>query len=343
LAAPAEALTTLLGGTDAWAGWVDLASSRHVPLASGGRWLGGVICPADDSGAAGQDAMAPALALSLGLVQRRNVADAMSEELAGASQLLAETREALAEAKTLAALGDLAAGAGHELNTPLAVVSGRAQLMRDKAEMPEDRRTWQTIVDQAQRISDIITGLMDFASPPAPKIGPVSAGKLLSESANAFSSSEHPQAAARGVDIQVEDGVPLILADGGQVKAVLLELLANAASAVGADGLIVLSASADDSRRHVLLKVRDNGSGMDAATLARAFTPFYSAQKAGRRRGLGLPKAKRYVENNGGRMWIDSEPGKGTVVSIQLPADQREVLEGEVDHGKPQDDPSTGS
>jgi signal transduction histidine kinase/HD-like signal output (HDOD) protein len=343
LAAPAEALTTLLGGTDAWAGWVDLASSRHVPLASGGRWLGGVICPADDSGAAGQDAMAPALALSLGLVQRRNVADAMSEELAGASQLLAETREALAEAKTLAALGDLAAGAGHELNTPLAVVSGRAQLMRDKAEMPEDRRTWQTIVDQAQRISDIITGLMDFASPPAPKIGPVSAGKLLSESANAFSSSEHPQAAARGVDIQVEDGVPRIQADGGQVKAVLLELLANAASAVGADGLIVLSASADDSRRHVLLKVRDNGSGMDAATLARAFTPFYSAQKAGRRRGLGLPKAKRYVENNGGRMWIDSEPGKGTVVSIQLPADQREVLEGEVNHGKPQDDQSTGS
>ena len=343
LAAPAEALTTLLGGTDAWAGWVDLASSRHVPLASGGRWLGGVICPPDDAAAAAQDAMAPALALSLGLVQRRDVAEAMSEELAGASQLLAETREALAEAKTLAALGDLAAGAGHELNTPLAVVSGRAQFMRDKAETPEDRRTWQTIVDQAQRISDIITGLMDFASPPAPKIGPVSAEKLLSESANAFSSSEHPQAAARGVDIQVEDGVPLIQADGGQVKAVLLELLANAASAVGAEGLIVLSASADDSRRHVLLKVRDNGSGMDAATLARAFTPFYSAQKAGRRRGLGLPKAKRYVENNGGRMWIDSEPGKGTVVSIQLPADQREALEDEVSHGKPQDDPSTGS
>ena len=344
LAPPAEALTTLLGGTDAWAGWMDLASARHVPLASGGRWLGGVICPTGDtSDAAWQDAMAAALALALGLVQRRNIADAMSEELASASQLLAQTREALAEARTLAALGDLAAGAGHELNTPLAVVSGRAQIMRDKAETPEDRRTWQTIADQAQRISDIITGLMDFAIPPAPNVGPVSAEELLSESANAFSSSEHPQAAGCGVDIQVEDGVPRILADGGQVKAVLLELLANAASAVGAEGLIVLSASADDARRHVLLTVRDNGSGMDAATLARAFTPFYSAQKAGRRRGLGLPKAKRYVENNGGRMWIDSEPGKGTVVSIQLPAAQREALEGEINHGKPQDSPSTGS
>jgi signal transduction histidine kinase/HD-like signal output (HDOD) protein len=343
LARPDEALTMLLGGTDAWAGWVDLAGARHVTLASGGRWLGGVICPAEDPAAPGQDAMAGALAFALGLVQRRSAADAMSEELAGGSQLLAQTSEALAEARTLAALGDLAAGAGHEINTPLAVVSGRAQIMRDKAQTPEDRRTWQTIADQAQRISDIITGLMEFASPPAPNAEPVSAGKLLSESANAFSSSDHPQAAGCGVDIQVEDDVPRILADGGQVKAVLAELLANAASAVGAAGLIVLSASADDARRHVLLKVRDNGSGMDAATLARAFTPFYSAQKAGRRRGLGLPKAKRYVENNGGRMWIDSEPGKGTVVSIQLPAAQREALEGEANHGKPQDSPSTGS
>jgi len=342
LADPAEALTRLLGGADALAGWVDLASSRHVPLAGGGRWLGGVICPADEAVAAAQDAMTPAIALTLGLVQRRNAADAMSEELAGAGQLLAETRDALAEAKTLAALGDLAAGAGHELNTPLAVVSGRAQVMRDKAQTPEDRRTWQTIADQAQRISDIITGLMDFASPPAPKIVPFSAGKLLSESANAFSSSEHPQAAACRVDIQVEDGVPRVLADGGQVKAVLLELLANAASAVASQGLIALSASADDSRRHVLLKVRDNGAGMDAAVLARAFTPFYSAQKAGRRRGLGLPKAKRCVENNGGRMWIDSEPGKGTVVTIQLPAARQEALEGEANHGKPQDGPSAG-
>ena len=341
-ASPAEALTRLLGGTDTWADWVDLASSRHVPLAGGGQWLGGVICPADNAGAPAQDAMAPALALTLGLVQRCNAADAISQELAGASQLLAGTREALAEAKTLAALGDLAAGAGHELNTPLAVVSGRAQLMREKAATPEDRRTWQTIADQAQRISDIITGLMAFASPPAPKIKPVSAGKLLSEAANAFSSAEHPQAAAYRVDIQIEDGVPRIQADGGQVKAVLLELLANAAAAVGAEGLIVLSASADAGRRYVLLKVRDNGSGMDAATLARAFTPFFSAQKAGRRHGLGLPKAKRFVENNGGRMWIDSEPGKGTVVSIQLPAAPIEALEGEGNHGKPQDGPSTG-
>ena len=66
-------------------------------------------------------------------------------------------------------------------------------------------------------------------------------------------------------------------------------------------------------------RVRDTGPGMDARTLDSAFTPFFSAQRAGRRRGLGLPRAKRYVENNGGRIWIRTRPGEGTTVYVQLP------------------------
>jgi signal transduction histidine kinase len=69
----------------------------------------------------------------------------------------------------------------------------------------------------------------------------------------------------------------------------------------------------------VILTVGDDGAGMDEATAARACTPFFSAQSAGRRRGLGLPKAKRYVENNGGKMWINSQVGRGTTVWIRLP------------------------
>jgi len=337
---PAEALGKLLGNLDAWDGWVDLTAGRHVSLTSGGRWLGGAICPgepADDS----LRAMAQVMGLTLGLVQQRSSADVMSEELAGASQLLADTREALAETKTLAAVGELAAGAGHELNTPLAVVSGRAQIMRQQASSPEERSTWQTIADQAQRISDIITDMMDFANPPEPRIAPFEAAEMLSEAANSFSSSDHPQAKSCRVDIQGENDVPSALADKAQVKAVLSELIANAAASPA--GRAVLSASADESRRHVLIRVRDDGPGMDRETLARAYAPFFSVHEAGRRRGLGLAKAKRYVENNGGRIWIDSEPGKGTVVSVQLPAAEKEALEGDADHGNQQDGPSTGS
>jgi len=338
--APTETMSRLLGNLDAWDQWADIAAAQHIGLACQGHWLGGVICPSEAAGAS-RRVLAGALGLTLALVQQRNRAEAMSEELAGASQLLADTREALAEARTLAAMGELATGAGHELNTPLAVVSGRAQIMRQRATSPEERNTWQTIADQAQRISDIITDLMDFAKPAEPRIGPFEVAEVLAEATNSFSSSDHPQAKSCRVDIQTENDLPAARADREQVRMALSELIANAAASPAR--LIVLSASADAGRRHVLVKVQDDGPGMDNETLARAYTPFFSAHKAGRRRGLGLPKAKRYVENNGGSISIDSEPGKGTVVSIRLPAIEKEAPESDANHDNQQDSPDTGS
>jgi len=340
--APHDVLRGLLGSVEGWAGWMDLDNTRHVPLICGGRWLGGVIAPAGLDDAARHDAVAPSLALVLGLVQQRSCAEAVSEELAGASRLLADARQELAEASVFAAVGDLAAGAGHELNTPLAVVSGRAQLMRDKARDPEQRRTWQTIAEQAQRISDIITDLMDFARPAVPEPQVLDARSVLDEAARAFSSSHHPQAESCKVDIEVDGDVPRLSADAGQLQAVLAALLENAAGAVGDGGRIAMSAASDAGRRCVLLRVQDDGPGMNGDTLRRVWTPFYSAQKAGRRRGLGLAKAKRYTENNGGKIWIDSEPGRGTIVSVQLPAAAANAREDEAEHGDPQDGASTG-
>ncbi len=70
----------------------------------------------------------------------------------------------------------------------------------------------------------------------------------------------------------------------------------------------------------MLLTVRDPGPGMSEQTLANAWTPFFSHQQAGRRRGMGLPLAKRLVENNGGSIWIRSDSGAGTNVYVRLPA-----------------------
>ena len=69
----------------------------------------------------------------------------------------------------------------------------------------------------------------------------------------------------------------------------------------------------------VVIRVTDNGPGMDAETLAAAFTPFYSNRPAGRGRGMGLARAKRIVQANGGEIWIDSQPNQGTTVSVALP------------------------
>ena len=328
----AEAALGLLGDLGGLSEWMDLSSCAHYPLLCQGRWVGGVFCPsAGEEVREVRQALADALGLALAVVQGRSRAVALSEQFAGASQLLARTQEALAETRTLAAAVEMAAGAAHEINNPLAVISGRAQLMRERARNEESRKTWQLIVDEAQRISDIITDLMEFASPPAAHPEAVEAAELLHGAAAAFSSSDHPQARAARVDIHIEQGTPAVWTDAAQIRRVLVELMNNAANAAKGAARIRLAAQADETHGAVVLSVADDGPGMDEQTLARVYAPLFSRQEAGRRRGMGLPRAKRCVESNGGRMWIHTRAGEGTTVYVQLPAGAKGKGEGRVD------------
>jgi len=179
------------------------------------------------------------------------------------------------------------------------------------------------IADQAQRISDIITELMDFARPPEPQVEVFDPDELLREVAEEFSSAEPAQAEPVRVDINVGEDAPPVRADRRQIRQVLLELMTNAANARHSGLEIRLGCGYDEIGEAILLTVEDNGPGMSEKTMARAFTPFFSSQQAGRRPGLGLPRAKRYVENSGGRIWIQSRLGEGTTVFVRLlPADR---------------------
>ena len=316
-----QGLSLFLREGDDLGEWADLSSYIHQPLRCAGQWVGGLLHPSlrgpEACDEAAWQAILSFLAMATSLVQERSHAMSLSEQLASASRVLAETHEALAEAKTLSAVGEMAAGAAHELNNPLAVISGRAQLMRDRVSAPEDRKLWQNIADQAQRISDIISELMEFASPAAPVPVALDVAAVLEFAKNEFVSSEHPQAKTALVDIEIEDTAPKAWADAAQVRAVIGELIRNAAT-MGAKR-ICLSGRADEMNRSVLLAVEDDGPGMDEQTMARAFTPFFSNQRAGRRRGMGLARAKRFVEINGGRIRVRSRVGMGTKVFVLLP------------------------
>jgi len=319
-----QAVSALLADPRELDPWLDVSNHTHQPLVCAARIVGGVLYPSASTlpNAAPpemREAICGAVALALAIVHGRQLATLLGEQLATASTVLAETHLALAEARTLAAIGELAAGAAHEMNNPLAVISGRAQLMRDKAAGENERKTWATIAEQAQRISDIITELMDFASPPPPAPVAIDAKALLEAVAAMFRSGDHPKASSAMVDIEVDEGTPQFWADRKQLEEVLLEVMTNAANATGTDLRLALAAEADDINSAVLLTVSDRGPGMAPATVEAAFTPFFSLQPAGRRRGLGLPRAKRYVENNAGRMWLRSRKGEGTRVFIQIP------------------------
>ena len=115
--------------------------------------------------------------------------------------------------------------------------------------------------------------------------------------------------------------VPPAYVDGSQIAAALAEVIDNALLATDATtGRLSIRADPDPQSSRVVLTVADNGHGMDDSTLKRAFDPFFSNKPAGRRRGMGLPKALRWVESNGGSMRLESRIGRGTRAVIVLPA-----------------------
>jgi signal transduction histidine kinase len=235
----------------------------------------------------------------------------------------------LQEAK-LQSLAEFAAGAGHEINNPLAAISGRVQLLlRDETD-PQRRQALATIGGQALRIRDMIGDLMLFARAPEPHPEQQDAAGILREVAVAFTND----AETRGCTIAVEaaDAVP-IWADPTQLRVVLSSLLQNSLEASHHGGPITLAARefdniGDDGRRITVVSVADHGCGLSDSDRAHLFDPFYSGRQAGRGLGFGLCKCWRIVSNHRGRIEVDSTPaadGTGrTTFRVYWPSAARE-------------------
>jgi len=219
------------------------------------------------------------------------------------------------EAEKLEAMAEFAAGAGHEINNPLTVIAGRAQLyLRDEGD-PEKRRALALISAQAMRVHEMIADLMLFARPPEPEPERIDAVELLDR----VIEQSRPDAAAREIALRRTGGegpIPLT-ADPTQLTVALRALCRNAVEAMGGEGTIELRA--EQRGGEVLLRVADDGPGIPPEERRHIFDPYYSARQAGRGLGMGLSKAWRIVTNHGGRIDVDSEPGEGTVFTITLP------------------------
>jgi signal transduction histidine kinase len=233
-------------------------------------------------------------------------------------QLREHFDRAVAEAR-LEAMRELAYGAGHEINNPLANIATRAQALLLEETDPERRRRLSTIVDQSFRARDMIGGLMLFARPPKPRLEPVDLGGMIA----AVIESVRGQAAARGGRLEYSPPpVPLsVSVDRVQLEEAIRVVVVNALEAVAAGGRVVLEANrrSMESGGGCEVTVADNGRGMSFEAARKAFDPFYSGREAGRGAGLGLSKAWRLVEASGGTILLESRPGQGTRVSLLLP------------------------
>jgi signal transduction histidine kinase len=240
------------------------------------------------------------------------------------ARLDAEFAESLHAAR-LEAARELAYGAGHEINNPLANIATRAQSLLIGERDTERRRRLATIVDQSFRARDMIGGLMLFARPPKPRPADADVGGMVA------AVLESAQSLAAGRSVRLEFSPPptpvAVVADPSQIEEALRAIVVNAVEAVEPRGRVVVSvhigaavaAGGDAAGPTCDIVVADDGHGMDDETLRRAFDPFFSGREAGRGAGLGLSKAWRLIGINGGEVAIDSRIGHGTRVSITLP------------------------
>jgi signal transduction histidine kinase len=220
----------------------------------------------------------------------------------------------------LDALKELAYGASHEINNPLANIAARAQtLLRDESH-PERRRALEAIHQQAIRAHEMISDLMLFARPPALSLETVDLKVLLGQ----VIASVTIEAAKReiGLELTPADVELSIAADPEQLHVAIKAVITNAIEAIGRAGKVSITVEQETDPKRAVVKISDTGPGMAPEVREHIFDPFYSGREAGRGLGFGLSKCWRIVSEHGGDIVVASAPGQGATFTIYLPKSQ---------------------
>jgi signal transduction histidine kinase len=231
---------------------------------------------------------------------------------------LRQSRAALVQSEKLASIGEMAAAVAHGLRNPLASLRAAAQLVRRHPEAPSSREHLDAIVEEVDRLDRRISHLLSFSRPAPFHPLQESVSRLVEGLLSAFSQLLRD----RGVelDLDLAAGLPDVRVDPMQVEQALVEIVSNALDAMptgGRLGIIGRADGRDPDAGYVTIEVTDTGPGIPEHVLPSVCEPFFTTRQEGT--GLGLAIAKRYVEQNGGRIEITSRPG-GTIVRLRLPA-----------------------
>lgn len=246
------------------------------------------------------------------------------EELVDArSSDLAETREALLVAERHAAIGQLASGVGHEINNPLAYVSGNLTFLREYKGIhtwtADELEAIDEALDGVERISRIVRDLTVFSST-SENTQEVADVQRAIRSAIRIAGAQHK------LDTEVRTNVASIgnvKMDESKLTQVLVNLLVNAAQASVGQGPHKITVECVVAAGKQVVEVSDTGTGIDAASLERIFDPLYTTKEVGQGTGLGLYVCRGIVEEAGGSISVRSRQGFGTTFSLELPATKR--------------------
>jgi len=295
--------------------------ARLLPLLSDGQVVGIMAFelnyPADVSLFAEKFEMAASMAGTvLGLALTKEGQERWAERFAQADGGPRTQPEVNPVDNSVEALAEMAAGVAHELNNPLSVIAGRAQLLAQAEGDGQKRHVLEVIQENAREASSVVDDLMSYARPPVPRAARTAVGQIIEEAvqlAGQKAKAEHVNA-----QVQISPEVKDVLVDSAQVVVAIANVIANSIESY-ADPLGPVKITAEPGDEHLVLQVNDLGCGMDEATAGKATNPFFSAKLAGRRRGMGLAYASRLIRLNKGALEIESQPRHGTTVTITLP------------------------
>jgi signal transduction histidine kinase len=255
---------------------------------------------------------------------RNDDAREAQEKLVSLQRELVASQAKATHAESMVRLGQTTAGAAHEMNTPLAVIVGRAQLLLTRLRDERDKAAVQAIAGSARQISDLIASLHVLSTPPTPTLAPTALRDVIDQAIVAAQGRLCSDVAVR-VELGKE-GSLYGMTDGALLARVLTELLTNALEACPKGPVSVHARWGEalgSERFDAIFEVRDEGRGPSETALMHAFDPFYSERPSGRGKGLGLSRARAIVQALGGNVRLISAQNigqaRGAVALVRVP------------------------
>ncbi len=245
----------------------------------------------------------------------------LGDDLAEANSELSGIQSHLLDQASMARLGEMAAGAAHEMNNPLTVIAGRSQVLAQALPHGSKEHTSALLIArEAHRLSNLITCLHLFADPPSPNRDAVDISLLIQQIIGKLNSDRLRRQESVQFSVSIRSDVPVISADPELLTQALTELIENAIQSSPKDA-IQISVVTTNNPHTLEIRVIDDGDGMSPHTLSHALDPFFSVRPAGRRVGMGLPRARKLMEAHGGDLRLRSVSGRGTTASLVFPLD----------------------
>lgn len=229
----------------------------------------------------------------------------------------------LRQSEKLSALGQLVAGVAHELNNPLAVIMGYAQLLaKQKDHDPKLKTDVLKILRESERAAKIVRNLLTFARPREPQMTSVDINRLI---AGVIETHEAElNACSIHINARLVPDLPATVADPHQLEQVFTNLFMNAVQALQEQPVPrTIEVVTQLDGQTIRIAVSDNGPGISPEIVSKIFDPFFTTKPPGKGTGLGLSISHSIIQEHRGRIWVQSERGKGAKFHVELPLIRR--------------------